>query len=51
MTNHIKHALEISCIGRMSKYFGFSTLVGREKIKAFGFVNDKVRKKVYGWRK
>lgn len=33
-----------------SKYLGLPSLVGRSKKKVFGFIKDKVWKKVQGWR-
>lgn len=33
-----------------NKYLGLPSLVGRSKKKVFGFIKDKVWKKVQGWR-
>lgn len=48
--NELPAILEVSNDLSTSKYLGLPSLVGRSKKRVFGFVKDKVWRKIQGWK-
>jgi hypothetical protein len=46
----IKQILPMTTVNHFSKYLGQPTIIGRSKNQVFNFIQDKVWKKLKGWK-